>query len=316
MFNKKKALLNITAVIIGYGILSSGFQSGIISVTSLNSIFRLDAANYYEHKFDFSRRLDLNTAHCEETQEESNIPYDSDEIRINLEIGEAAMAAGDLDAAQTAYLQAFKLDAKSYIAVYNLGFISQMRGSINSAAAYYRLAARLDASKYEPLLNLGAALVMQKKYDEAAVSLNEALKIAPENTDIKFNIALTKLYSKKFDDAYGALKTLLSKPSGKASKITDDEIVLKYAAACIELKRYDEALKILNIKSSQPELLIECEYLRGCVYLKSGKVKESEEALKKALDLCSKPEMSGLLETLKEKINNLRKNPAASRIIE
>ena len=310
MFDKKNAVLNITAIIIGYGILAGGFQSG------MTSAFRPDTANHYEHKLNFSQRLNLNTARCEETQEESNIPYDSDEIRINLEIGEAAMAAGDLEAAQTAYLQAFKLDAKSYIAVYNLGFISQMRGSINNAAAYYRLAARLDASKYEPLLNLGAALLMQKKYDEAAGSLNEALKIAPENTDIQFNIALAKLYSKKFDEAYGALKTLLSKPADKASKITNDEIILKYAAACIELKKYDEALKALNITSSQPEILIECEYLKGCAYLKSGKIKESEEALKKALDLCSKPEMSGLLETLKEKINNLRKNPAASRIIE
>jgi len=238
---------------------------------------------------------------AEEGMESRIVPYDSEEVTLNLAVGEEAMAAGDLEGALLAYSRAFMLDQKSYPAVYNLGYICQMRNKTDEAVRYFRLAAKLAPERGEPLLSLGSVLMLQKKNSEAAECFAGALKIDPSSADAKFDLAAAYVADRKFTHAYEILSSLVSN-GGKTSK-ADADAQLKFASVCIELEKFREAEALLSkTEPVSDEGIIEKHYLKGVIFRKTGRTNDALKAFADARAAADKTGSPSLRALLDEKI--------------
>ena len=103
----------------------------------------------------------------------------ADEI---LQRGLEAQAAGDLAAAEVAYLEVIQLDPQNKFAYYNLGVIEQSQGRLEAAESHYRTTLGLDPDFVPALFNL-AILRTEADFAEEASSLYEHLiEVTPIET--------------------------------------------------------------------------------------------------------------------------------------
>jgi tetratricopeptide (TPR) repeat protein len=103
----------------------------------------------------------------------------ADEI---LQRGLEAQAAGDLAAAEEAYLEVIQLDPQNKFAYYNLGVIEQSQGELATAESHYRTTLGLDPDFVPALFNL-AILRTEADFAEEASSLYEHLiEVTPIET--------------------------------------------------------------------------------------------------------------------------------------
>jgi tetratricopeptide (TPR) repeat protein len=99
-----------------------------------------------------------------------------------LQQGLEAQAAGDLAAAEDAYLQVIQLDPQNKFAYYNLGVIEQSRGELPAAESHYRTTLGLDPDFVPALFNL-AILRTEADFAEEATTLYEHLiEVTPIET--------------------------------------------------------------------------------------------------------------------------------------
>jgi len=210
-------------------------------------------------------------------------PFDSNEVSINLEVGEMAMMAGNYDEASTAFTRAFTLEPRSYPAAYNLGYISQLKAKNEEAVRYYRQALRIRPESVDPLLNIGVIAMMDEKYDEAMVNFQKALAIDAKSQGARFNISAVFMAKQNYAAAYQLLSDLIKEGAGKEKAGSD--IVLKFAQVCVELDKFAEAdASLKELKPAARESEVEKYYLTGCSLFKQKKNDEAEKAFAAASD--------------------------------
>lgn len=237
----------------------------------------------------------------EEGSSSKMTPFDSDEVAINLEIGDMASRSGDHDSAIAAYSRAYLLDNKCFEAVYNLAYSFQLKGLTKEAVKYYKTASRIDAKRHEPYLNLGAIYMTENDLKAASEMFKAVLERAPGNFDAPFNLAVISIDEGDHKEALARLdaaaKTLIAK-SGREY----NSVALKSALCRIALGEYDAAAKLLNFNSDDAVEEIEKFYLTGCMFHKAGRHGEAAKAFAKALELSNAPEMESLRKVVEEKI--------------
>ncbi|OGM05955.1 MAG: hypothetical protein A2008_11270 [Candidatus Wallbacteria bacterium GWC2_49_35] len=240
-------------------------------------------------------------------------PFDSDEVGINLEIGDMASKSGDYDSAVSAYSRAYLLDNKNFAAVYNLAYTYQLKGALKEAVKYYKTAARIDGKRHEPYINMGAIFLIEANPAGASEMFKKALEIAPDNIDANFNLAIIDIDK---GDHKSALASLAAASKSVKEKSGRDyfSIALKTALCRIALGEFDMAAKALDFQSDDAAEEIERYYLTGCMLHKSGKTDEAAKAFHKAVELAKVPEMEGLSKVLDEKIAQFKATKKTGRI--
>lgn len=241
------------------------------------------------------------------------IPFDSEEVGINLEIGDMASRSGDYDSAISAYSRAYLLDNKNFAAIYNLAYTYQMKGALKEALKYYKVSMRLDEKRFEPYLNSGAIYMIEKKYDLASEMFKEALKIEPGNISAIFNLAIMDIDGANYKSALARLDGALNTPGEKTGRDYYG-LMLKKALCHVALGELSAAAKCLNFQSDDSMEEIEKFYLTGCMLHKSGKPSEAAAAFQKAVELARTPETEGVLKTLEEKIAQFKSTKKTGRI--
>ncbi len=240
-------------------------------------------------------------------------PFDSDEVGINLEVGDMAVKAGDYDSAVSAYSRAYLLDNKNFAAVYNLAYTYQLKGALKEALKYYKLSARIDGKRHEPYLNSGAIHMIEKNYESAAAMFKEAVRINPESIDANYNLAVIDMERVDYKSALGRLNETLKLISEK--KGSDYySIKLKSALCHIALGDNGAAAECLDFQSESNVEEIEKYYLTGCMLYKSGRPDKAAKAFNEALKLAKNPESESLVEILNEKIAQFKVTKKAGRI--
>ncbi|HOD40659.1 MAG TPA: tetratricopeptide repeat protein [Candidatus Wallbacteria bacterium] len=241
------------------------------------------------------------------------VPFDSEEVAINLEIGDMASRSGDYDSAISAYSRAYLLDNKNFAAIYNLAYTYQMKGALKEALKYYKVSMRMDEKRFEPYLNSGAIYMIENRRDLASEMFKEALKIEPGNISAIFNLAIIDIDGADYKSALARLDGALNTPGEKTGRDYYG-LMLKKALCHVALGELEAAAKCLNFQSDDSMEEIEKFYLTGCMLHKSGKTSEAAAAFQKAVGLAGTPETEGILKTLEEKIAQFKSTKKTGRI--
>lgn len=140
------------------------------------------------------------------------------------------------------------------------------------------------------LYQIARSYALQNLTEKAVEKYNAfqaAYKADPSAQDLPLLMGAMYLSDTKIKDPDRAMKyfeeTAQLYPNSKASSAA----VLMQAQALIQLKRFDDALKILNEtleKNPAKELAIDAEFFRASVYAQTGKMAEALAAYKKVRD--------------------------------
>jgi tetratricopeptide (TPR) repeat protein len=122
--------------------------------------------------------------------------------------GLAALKAGRLDEAETAFRAV--LDGGGGLAYIhnNLGIVLQRRGQHERAAAEFREAARLDPRYVAPRILLGASLIALGRAAEARAPLEEAVRLDPKQPLARLQLARADERTRDWADAVEQYRVL------------------------------------------------------------------------------------------------------------
>ena len=103
--------------------------------------------------------------------------------------GVQAEKAGQLDAAEKAFLAVLEQGGKQAFVYNNLGIVYRGRGDDERALAQFREAIRLNAKYAAPRVLMGSSLMALGRVKEAAVELEAAVKIDPREPSARLELA-------------------------------------------------------------------------------------------------------------------------------
>ena len=111
--------------------------------------------------------------------------------------GVQALNAGQLEAAEKAFLQVLREGGRIAYVYNNLGIVYQQRGDRDRALVQFRQAIRLQPDYAAPHALMGSLLLAMGKYPEAAHELEIGVKLQPE--DPLLHVQLVKAYRHEED---------------------------------------------------------------------------------------------------------------------
>jgi Tfp pilus assembly protein PilF len=113
-------------------------------------------------------------------------PSSSDDVRKGI----AALKAGDIHGAKTAFEIAIKKNPNQADAYHYLALVQDQTGQKTDAEKNYRKALELDPNLEESAINLAAILVETGKHDEAASLMSKAVAKNPRNAALQVNLGM------------------------------------------------------------------------------------------------------------------------------
>lgn len=124
---------------------------------------------------------------------------DNPRAQVNLAV--ELMAAGDLDGAQTHYMQALELAPHHADAHNNLGIVLTRRGKWNQALDHYRQAIQFKPGFFEAHNNLGIALAHQQRWQEAQDHYRQAIQFKPAYAKAHNNLGMALVATQHVEEA-------------------------------------------------------------------------------------------------------------------
>ncbi len=125
-------------------------------------------------------------------------------------LGEMQLHAGELDAAEVAYLRAKELNPNLTSAHTGLGQIAFLRGKLDEAESHFRIALRADENDAQSLAGLGNIAFARGDKEKASRHLTEAAKLAPNDALIQGSLANVMLAMNTLDFAIQAANNALT----------------------------------------------------------------------------------------------------------
>jgi Tfp pilus assembly protein PilF len=107
-----------------------------------------------------------------------------------IQAGTAALQAGNVTAARTAFTKAIQSDSTSAVAHHGLGLVEKRAGNLAGAEQQYLEAIRLNANDAEVRNNLALLYDQQGKADRAIVEYTAALSLRPNYPEARLNYAI------------------------------------------------------------------------------------------------------------------------------
>jgi tetratricopeptide (TPR) repeat protein len=111
--------------------------------------------------------------------------------------GQQALGAGQLEAAQAAFLKVLTQGGRVAFVYNNLGVVYLQRGDNERAVAQFREAIRLQPDYVAPHVLMGSTLLAMGKFPEAARELETAVKLQPQDPLVRLQLA--KAYRREED---------------------------------------------------------------------------------------------------------------------
>ena len=194
-------------------------------------------------------------------------------------LGNAYVAAGRWQDAETAYRQALEQKRDYPDAYYNLGSALRSQGKLQEAAASYRNALALRPDHAETHLNLGNALQAQGNLEEAAEAFQRALSLQPQLAAAHNNLGNIRLAQNRFDAALAAYACALQLKPDLA------EAHYNHGLALLNGGRAEQA-----VESCKRALSYKPDYVAACITLghaliQSGHADEAIRSYDRAITL-------------------------------
>jgi tetratricopeptide (TPR) repeat protein len=200
------------------------------------------------------------------------------DAKTSFERGQAALQAGDLDAAEKAFRAVLAVDAGSAAAYANLGVIAMRRMEWERALGLLRKAERLDPKMSGVRLNIGLVEFRRGNYVGAIAPLSAVMREQPGSGQARYLLGLCEVLTERYAEAVMTLEPLWEERSGEVMYL----YVLGIAAHNAGEKELDERAlaKMLDVGGDQPELHL----ILGKAYLNRQENEKAVVELEKALD--------------------------------
>lgn len=166
---------------------------------------------------------------------------------------------------------------------------ARAKGDYATAASELKIVTAEQPRLADAQFLLGNALIRMKKIPEAEAPLKRATELAPNSLAAWTQLCYVHDVLEKFNQAYGECHRALEIDA------TDPAALDNQASALIGLKRYDEAIAILQQllileKTKDREPMVEARNDLGQAYAESGRKKEAIDAYTEALKIDPKNE--------------------------
>lgn len=172
--------------------------------------------------------------------------------------------AGDLQSAESLYLQVLRADATQAVALHNLGHIRLSRGDQRAALELIRAAAALQPANGEFHYSLG---VVQQNIDDlpaAIAAYREAARLLPRHLWAWTNLGVTLFDAGEFEPALDACDTALQiDPSWNPAEVNRGNILRAIKRLDEAEAQYRQVLDREPLNANVAVKLATCRLLRG-----------------------------------------------------
>ena len=226
-------------------------------------------------------------------------------------VGVMALSAGDLDDAESIFLETRKYGLESDGLYLNLGAIKDRQNNRDKAEQYYLKALELNPGNLAAMENLtqlyiksgrekealgllqemeksrpGDMDIMKRKallllsvkdFSGAADILKEVIRQAPDETTLRYYLGLAYEESGKYDEAVTEYRKLIAAEPGNVKPY------LNLGYLYTEMELYSEAIEVYRSLIEVSEPMAEYYVYLGRVYILSGDEKAAEKVLKEGL---------------------------------
>ncbi len=122
--------------------------------------------------------------------------------------GQAALQAGDLDAAEAAFRQVLTVDPRAGTAYANLGVIAMRRKDWDHAIGLLRRAEKLEPKMAGIRLNIGLVEYRRGDYGAAVAPFTSVLRDQPDSQQARYLLGLCQVFTKHYAEAVAVLEPL------------------------------------------------------------------------------------------------------------
>jgi tetratricopeptide (TPR) repeat protein len=190
--------------------------------------------------------------------------------------GQAALQAGDLDAAEVAFRQVLVADPRAGSAYANLGVIAMRRKDWDRAITLLRKAEKLEPKVAGIRLNIGLVEYRRGNYAAAIAPLSSVLRDQPDSQQARYLLGLCQVFTKKFPEAVTVLEPLWAEKSNDVLYL----YLIDIAAVESGQKELDEKIlsRMLAVGGGTPEFHL----IMGKAFLNRYEVAEGKTELELA----------------------------------
>lgn len=198
---------------------------------------------------------------------------------VQLEFGTAALRMSLWQDAIEGFRQTLQLRKNDPMALWGLGRaftgLSKFEDARQQFARY--VAIRPDDSSGH--CALGMTLAVLERPGEARIQFEKSITLTPAQTESYFRIGLLDLDSKNLDSATRNMRHVLEQDPKHAGALA------ALGRIEFELKRYNEAIDLLQQAIANDDSLRQAHYYLGLTYSRMGRKPESAQELEKATQL-------------------------------
>jgi serine/threonine protein kinase/Flp pilus assembly protein TadD len=211
---------------------------------------------------------------------------------VHTVLGNALHESGNLTEAETEFREALHLDARDFVAPYNLGNVLRDQGKRAEAIAAYQEAIRLEPDYEAAYINLGFVFLQQDKPREAEVAFRQAVRARPNGPFAHHALGTGLSLQGKWAEAIAALKAAARLGPGE-DRIHRD--LARLLATCPEPSLRDPPRAVEAARKAAelgPPTVATFEAL-GFAEYRAGNYQASIAALEKAIALLPKYRQGG-----------------------
>src|SRR5260370_38119208 len=193
--------------------------------------------------------------------------------------GQAALQAGELDAAEAAFRRGLAADPGAGGAYANLGVIAMRRKEWDHATSLLHKAERLEPKVAGIRLNIGLVEYRRGNYVAAIAPLASVVRDQPDSQQARYLLGLCQVFTKHYAEAVAVLEPLWPEKSNEVLYL----YLLDIAAQESGQKELDE--KILSRMTSVGEGIAEFHLLLGKAHLNREETQQRTADLEPAVTL-------------------------------
>src|SRR5258708_18946391 len=193
--------------------------------------------------------------------------------------GQAALQAGELDAAEAAFHRVLAADPRAGSAYANLGVIAMRRKDWEHAIKVLNRAEKLEPKMAGIRLNIGLVEYRRGNYAAAIAPLASVVRDQPDSQQARYLLGLCQVFSKRYAEAIPVLEPLWAEKSNDVLYL----YLLDIAAVESVQKELDE--KILKRMIAVGGGTAEFHLILGKAYLNRDEVPEATSELEQAAAL-------------------------------
>jgi len=193
--------------------------------------------------------------------------------------GQAALEAGELDAAEAAFRRVLTADPRAGSAYANLGVIAMRRKDWDHALGLLHRAEKLEPKMAGIRLNIGLVEYRRGNYSAAIAPLASVVRDQPDSQQARYLLGLCQVFTKHYADAVTVLETLWPEKSNDVLYL----YLLDIAAQESGQKELDE--KILSRMATVGQGIAEFHLILGKAHLNREETEQAIAELERAVAL-------------------------------